>query len=76
MVNTTLKTEVQKSQVEVQSVQSDLVQCQSELEERSAALMKVNEQNNHSSLPVNSNKDQEIDELVKEIEYCISQLKK
>ena len=36
----------------------------------------LKEQNNDTSSPTNPNKEKEIDELVKEIEYCIGQLKK
>jgi chromosome segregation ATPase len=55
---------------------SDLASKSEELNAVQVMLSSENEQKTVSSTPVVQYKEQEIDELVKEIEYCISQLKK
>ena len=63
-----LKLQLTSRQTEVESLESKIVNLQSDI-------VKAKEQSvNHS--PETSVSDEQIDELVKEIEYCIGQLKK
>lgn len=57
-------------------LQSQLTACQIELAQKEEDLTKVNEQTKVSSSAASVNREEEIDELVKEIEFCIAQLKR
>ena len=75
--NTDLEADVLDWKSKYQIAQTNLDSCKVELAEKTDALDKIDEQKMNSEVSVpSSNKNAEIDELVKEIEYCIGQLKK
>ena len=73
--NDRLKSELANSMTGWKTTKKELAKSQSLILELEKVVASKNEQNS-SHVPVNDNRDKEIDELVKEIEYCIGQLRK
>lgn len=75
--NATLIAEVSQLKTEMESKQQEITQLQSKVSELSGKIESLKEQGNNLS-PAAENKlsNEEIDALVKEIEYCIGQLKR
>jgi hypothetical protein len=61
---------------ELQEKKEVLMAKDIQISEKDSQLEKMNEQNTVSSPDESLNRSHEIDELVKEIEYCIGQLRK
>jgi chromosome segregation ATPase len=73
--NNILETENKSLKSQIEMLQKDREDQKAKLSDLELQLMAAKEQ--VASAPVSqSRKEEEIDELVKEIEYCISQLKK
>ncbi len=71
-----LETQLNEVQAENVRLISEVESKEEALRTSEAAMTTLSEQNNHDSKNSTSNKEFEIDELVREIEYCIGQLKK
>lgn len=75
-VNKRLTEEMKSAEERQNELQMQLTECREELEKREKSLAEVNEQIKVSANPQPVNREEEIDELVKEIEFCIAQLKR
>ncbi|MBU2018063.1 MAG: hypothetical protein KJ941_00335 [Bacteroidetes bacterium] len=71
-----LSSEIDSLKATIGALEEEIQAKESELISLSEKMMVTTEQNATSSTDFNPQRDNEIDDLVKEIEYCIGQLKK
>lgn len=74
--NERLQAELEKSKSDFTAKEEELALNRTKLNALQEELTSQKEQNTVSSVPASQFNESEIDELVKEIEYCIGQLKK
>ena len=73
--NTLLETELRQSKMLISANQAQIFQLEENNQYLQNQLIQLNEQLESQKSNVTTDKDLEIDELVREIDHCISQLK-
>jgi|TARA_R110000737_G_scaffold222262_1_gene237534 chromosome segregation ATPase len=74
--NAKLESDLESLKMSLQEKNEELATKNQQLSEKESQLVQMNEQNTVSMPEESLNRSHEIDELVKEIEYCIGQLRK
>jgi chromosome segregation ATPase len=74
--NANLTADLEALKTDLRQKNEELMAKNQEISEINSQLIKMNEQNTVSMPEESLNRAHEIDELVKEIEYCIDQLRK
>jgi chromosome segregation ATPase len=71
-----LSSEIDSLKITIEVLEKGIQSKESEIKALSERMMVTTEQNASSSVDTKYQREKEIDDLVKEIEYCIGQLKK